>query len=426
MKFKNNLLKTSNCTQRKFKLLLMSLLMLSVMLQSVSLTAFAATPVNASALKTETQYERTYVATESLKVIGLSTQIKGNSILLSNNTVKIEFTAQSNVVKINGVEMTLDTKPYFKGAVAYVPMKFVFETMNYSVKYQSATKSIAITQNTPLMFPLTIVDSGKSYTFKTPAKRIVSLAPSITEILFAIGAGDKVVGRTKYCAYPAEVSSITAVGTLYEPDLEAILDLEPDTVIAATHMNEDVLKTLEKAKISTLTQASPARIAEIYTLIEQLGRLTNRTYESRALVSSMKSKEERIDNVMKGIPANQKKEVYYVVGTGKSEYTAGKQTFIHEILVKAGCINVGSDVDKWSYSLEKLIDHNPEYLIGADYSFATMNESVNYSSLSALKTGKTIIVNTDVFSIPGPRVIDYSMKTIVEKLYPSYVYKLRF
>lgn len=405
---------------------MMCLLMLAVMMSMLPMNAYAAGSIDMKTLKTETVYERTYVSTDSLKSIGLSTQISGNIIKLYNNSVSILFTAQSNVVKVNNTEMTLDTRAYFKGTVAYVPMKFVYETMNYSVKYNSASKAVTITQNPFLTFPLNITDSGKTYTFKKPANRIVSLAPSITEILFAIGAGDKVVGRTKYCVYPAEVSKVKSVGTLYEPDLESILDLEPDTVIAATHMNEDVLKTLEKGKISTLTQASPAKISEIYILIEQLGRLTNKTYESRALVSSMKSKEERIDNVMKSIPANQKKEVYYVVGTGKSEYTAGKQTFIHEILVKAGCINVGSDVDKWSYSLEKLIDHNPEYMIGADYDFDTMKASQNYSSLTALKTGKLVQVDTSVFSIPGPRVIDYSMKTIVEKLYPSYVYKLRF
>jgi len=235
-----------------------------------------------------------------------------------------------------------------------------------------------------------------------------------------------VVGRTKYCTYPAQTASVKSVGTLYEPDLESVINLDPDVVIAATHMNEDVMNALTKAKISTLTQESPAKIDQIYTLIEQLGRLTNKTYESRALVSSMKSKEDRINNIMKAIPASKRKVVYYVVGTGKSEYTAGKQTFIHEILVGAGLINVGSDVDKWSYSLEKLIEHNPEYLIGADYSFTTMKGSKNYSSLTALKTGKTIEVDTNVFSIPGPRIMDYSMKTLIEKLYPELAYQLRF
>jgi len=408
---------------------IISILMVMVLLfSSLPMTYGASVDFNGVVKNsvTESHYERTMISTASLKDYGLNTTLSGNTIKLSNGSVTFTFTINSNVVKVNTATMTLDSKPYFKDKVAYVPMKFIFETLNNTVGYSYATKQITVKYNGNFVFPITIKDGTKVYKFTKPAKRIVSLAPSITEILFAIGAGDMVVGRTKYCTYPAQATAIKSVGTLYEPDLEAVINLDPDVVIAATHMNEDVMNALTKAKISTLTQESPAKIDQIYTLIEQLGRLTNKTYESRALISSMKSKEDRINNIMKAIPASQRKEVYYVVGTGKSEFTAGKQTFIHEILVGAGLINVGSDVDKWSYSLEKLIEHNPDYLIGADYSFTTMKNSNNYSSLSALKSGKAIEVDTNVFSIPGPRIMDYSMKTLIEKLYPEYAYQLRF
>ena len=407
----------------------LSILLVMVLLISALPMSFGASVDFNGVVKkatTESSYERTMISTDSLKEYGLKTTISGNTIKLTNGNVTFTFTNNSNVVKVNTATMTLDSKPYFKDKVAFVPMKFIFETLNNSVGYSLATKQITVKYNGNFVFPITIKDGAKVYKFTKPAKRIVSLAPSITEILFAIGAGDMVVGRTKYCTYPAQTASIKSVGTLYEQDLESVINLDPDVVIAATHMNEDVMNALTKAKISTLTQESPAKIDQIYTLIEQLGRLTNKTYESRALVSSMKSKEDRINNIMKAIPASKRKEVYYVVGTGKSEYTAGKQTFIHEIIVGAGLTNVGSDVDKWSYSLEKLIEHNPEYLIGAGYSFATMKGSKNYSSLTALKSGKTIEVDTNVFSIPGPRIMDYSMKTLIEKLYPELAYQLRF
>lgn len=407
----------------------LSILLVMVLLISALPMSFGASVNFNGAVKkatTESSYERTMISSDSLKEYGLKTTISGNTIKLTNGNVTFTFTNNSNVVKVNTATMTLDSKPYFKDKVAFVPMKFIFETLNNSVGYSLSTKQITVKYNGNFVFPITIKDGAKVYKFTKPAKRIVSLAPSITEILFAIGAGDMVVGRTKYCTYPAQTASIKSVGTLYEPDLESVINLDPDVVIAATHMNEDVMNALAKAKISTLTQESPAKIDQIYTLIEQLGRLTNKTYESRALVSSMKSKEDRINNIMKAIPASKRKEVYYIVGTGKSEYTAGKQTFIHEILVGAGLKNVGSDVDKWSYSLEKLIEHNPEYLIGADYSFKAMTSSKNYSSLTALKSGKTIEVDTNVFSIPGPRIMDYSMKTLIEKLYPELAYQLRF
>lgn len=375
---------------------------------------------------TELAYGRTYVSTQSLKAFGLQTAVSGSKITINNSAVKFEFTSRSNKVKVNDIELTLDAEAYIKENIAYVPLKFVFETLNYTVGYNANTRAITLTKNAELSFPLSITDSGETYTFTKTAKKIVSLAPSITEILFTIGAGDLVVGRTKYCTYPAETAKVPSVGTLYEPNVETILDLEPDTVIAATHMNEEVLAMLEKAKISTLTQASPAKISEIYTLIAQLGKLTGKNFEARAVISSMKSKEERITSIVKSIPASQRKTVYYVVGTGKSEYSAGRQTFIHEILTDAGCINVAADVDKWNYSLEKLIEHDPQIIIGADYSYDTMKGSSNYSSLSALKNGSFVTVNTDIFSIPGPRVMDYSMKTIIQKIYPNYAGNLRF
>ena len=412
--------------KKKLALLLTMAMLLSNTLFSMSFASTLNKEGERKTVITEQSYGRTYISSESLKTYSLKTVITGNTIKISNNSVVFEFKNHSNAVKVNNAKMTIDSEAYIKNKVAYVPLKFIFETLNYTVGYSTTTKEITLKYNGNFVFPITINDDSISYKFTKPAKRIVSLAPSITEILFAIGAGDMVVGRTNYCNYPAETSKITSVGTLYEPDLETIIDLEPDTVIAATHMNEDVMSALSKAKIATLTQASPAKINEIYVLIEQLGKLTNRTYESRAVVSSMKAKEDRINNIMKSIPVSQRKNVYYVVGTGKSEYTAGKETFINEILMRAGCINVATDVDKWSYTLEKLIEKNPDYLIGADYSLATMKESNNYSSLSALKSNKFIVIDTDVFSIPGPRIMDYSMKTIIEKLYPQYKNQLRF
>lgn len=412
----------------KFKKLAMIVMAITLIL-TTTMTGFAANVSmdgKVQNLPTEVAYGRTYISTEALKNYGLQTTITGNTIKVSNASVTFIFANHSNVVSVNDASVTLDARAYIKGTFAFVPMKFVFETLNYTVGYNSTTKQITLKANANMSFPLTIVDSGNTYTFTKESKRIVSLAPSITEILFAIGAGDLVVGRTNYCNFPVQVSKVESIGTLYEPNLEKILDLEPDTVIAATHMNEEVLGTLTKAKIQTLTQASPAKISEIYTLIEQLGKVTGKNFEARALVSSMKAKEDRVNDVMKRLPESARKKVYYVVGTGKSEYTAGKQTFISDVLISAGSINVATDVDRWTYSLEKLIDKNPEYLIGADYSFETMRGSSSYASLSALSNGNTIIVNTDIFSIPGPRVIDYSMKTIIQKLYPEYAYLLRF
>lgn len=377
-------------------------------------------------LETLVVNDRTFVTTDSLKQYGLSTVLKDGTITVYNTNVKFQFYNLSNRVKINGVEMTMDSKAFQRNGITYIPMRFIFETMNYEVGYNTKTKQITLNSRNEITFPLTIEDSGNSYTFKKPVESIVSLAPSITEILFAIGAESKVIGRTIYCKYPEATSKIKTVGSLYEPDLEGILDLAPDAVIAATHMNEDAMKTFSQAGISTVTQKSPEKIGEIYTLIEQLGLITDQNYPARALVSTLKAKEQRIKNIVKEIPENERKTLYYVVATGNKEFSAGKLTFIHEVLSGAGGINVAADTDKWAYSLEKLLNHNPEFILGEQYHYDTMVGSDNYKALSALKNEKFIFVDTNLFSIPGPRVIDGGMKLIIEKLYPKYKYMLNY
>lgn len=404
------------------------LLVCVLIVSSLSLSFGATLQINGQSKQSQlhTVNGRTLISSAALIEYGLKTTVTGNNIILSNQNVKFTFTKNSNQVTVNQAQMTLDTIPVIKGNDVFLPLKFVFETLNYTVGYDTKAKQVTLKSNSAVAFPLVIKDDGLSYTFTKPATKIVSLAPSITEILFSIGAGDLVIGRTKYCTFPAEAASVKSIGTLYEPDLELVLDLEPDMVIAATHMNEEVLNTLSKAKISTLTQASPEKIAEIYTLIEQLGKLTNRQYESRALVSSLKGKEDRVKAIVSNIPVASRKNVYYVVGTGKSEYTAGSKTFIHEIMINSGLKNVASDVEKWSYTLEQLIDHDPEYLIGANYSLETMKDSANYASLSAIKNNRFIVVNTDVVSIPGPRVIDYTMKMFIQTFYPQWAKNLNY
>lgn len=368
---------------------------------------------------------RTYISTDALRHYGLSAKISGDTIQVYNGEVKFTFKKDSNLAVVNKTSVTFDGKAFVENGKGYVPLRLIFEAMNYTVSYDEKSKGIVLSYNGNFVFPITIQDGDLSYRFTKPARRIVSLAPSITEILFAIGAGDCVVGRTKYCDYPAEAEKVQSVGTLYEPDLEGILDLEPDMAIAATHMNKDVIEALSKAGIATLTQASPEKIDEIYTLILQLGFVTNRTYESRAVVSTMKAKEDRIQHVVRTLADKDQKQVYYVVSTGKAEYTAGKNTFIHQVLTEAGLDNVAADTEGWAYSLEKLLDHDPEYLLGAEYSLKTMKESPNYAGLTALKKDQFVVVDVDVISIPGPRIIE-AIKGLMQKMYPQRARALQF
>ncbi|MBF4694777.1 helical backbone metal receptor [Fusibacter ferrireducens] len=417
-----------NTKFRKLGCLLLVLIM-SIGINALSF-ASSVSPVNVNGeermMTTEIKNGRAYIATEDLEAFGFSTEVKGQTIVVKNSDVSFTFYRDTNKVIVNDASMTLDSKIYTRNGMPYIPMKFFFETIHYKVGWTSKTNQVTLYKMGDEKFPIVIGDGDVHYKFEKSAKKVVSLAPSVTEILFAIGAGDKIVGRTIYCDYPLESKDVQTVGSLYEPDLEGILDLEPDVVIAATHMNEDVLKTLASAKIQILTQKSPSKINEIYTFISKLGALVDHNYEARALVSTLKLKEDRVNQTVDLIPKSERKTVYYVVGTGKKENTAGEGTFINEVLQAAGGINVATDVKGWSYSLEKLIEHNPSYLIGESYNYDTMIESDNYESLSALKNNHYIKIDSNVFSRPGPRVIDLGLKKLIHELYPEYENQLNY
>ncbi len=416
---------SKKCLSKSF--LIMSLMVLLVSITAMTFGMTVSADGVTKNLETQVVDGRSFISTDSVNQFGLSATVAYNKITLSNNKVTIKFNVGTNEVWVNDVPMTLDAKAFVDNGEAYVPLKFVFETLNYNVGWSSKMNQVTLNHETDDFFPLTITDQGVSYTFAGPVDTVVSMAPSVTETLFAIGAGDMVLGRTLYDDYPAEVKDIQSIGSLYEPDLESIIDLEPQVAIAATHMNEDAMKTLKTAGIQTLTQKTPEDIAGIYDFINDLGQLTGHDYEARALVSSLKAKEDRVNHVVAMIPKNKIKTGYYVVGTGSSgEFTAGEGTFINEVLKTAGVNNVAKDVEGWSYSLEKLIDHNPQIIITEQFAYDTMKSEKAYSSLQAIQKGNVIVVDGNVYSRPGPRVIDQGLKIIIHALYPEYESALHY
>lgn len=378
-------------------------------------------------LNTETVNARTFVSADSLKDFGLTSSSNGNSVILKNSKVEFEFTINSNKVNVNKVPFTLDCNSYKKNDKYYVPFRFVLETMNYNITWDSKTKSIIANKGTDSKFPVKLVAGDNTYSINSEAKTIVSLAPGVTEKLFAIGAGDRIKGRTKYCDYPEAASSIENIGSLYTPNLEGIIDINPDVVIAETHFKKEVLDKMNEAGIATFATSSPNNIEGIYEFTLKLGEIVNKNYEARALVSSMKAKVSRVKYELSTVKETDKPTVYYVVGTGEyGEYTAGKGTFISDMIKVAGGKNVADDVEGWSYSLEKLIDHNPKIIFGGNFNIETMLSSDNYKGLSSITNKTYKKVDENIISRPGPRAIDEGLKKLVEIFHNSKLKNLGF
>ncbi|MDM8534796.1 ABC transporter substrate-binding protein [Clostridiaceae bacterium HSG29] len=242
--------------------------------------------------------------------------------------------------------------------------------------------------------------------FENEPMTIVSVAPSVTETIFAIGAGDKLVGRTDYCDYPSQVSEIESVGSLREINIEKIAEINPDVVLASTHFKKEALDKLTELNIKVAVIISQENFEGVYKNIEDIGKIVNKNEEANNLVAEMKSKVNYVKDSIKDID---KKPVYYVVGFGEyGDFTATGDTFISELLEMAGGDNIAKDATGWKYSIEKLVEQDPEILI-CENDESTMSgiiEANGYKDLTAVKSGNLFGVDKNMISRMGPRLAD--------------------
>ncbi|MCK9222606.1 MAG: helical backbone metal receptor [Limnochordia bacterium] len=363
-----------------------------------------------------------FVNAEHFKELGLTVKRADEAVILANAEVEIRFVLESNQVQVNDLALTLAERAFTQEEKTYVPLSFVLETINYQVSFDGT--HITALSNPEVVYPL---KTQEGYVIGEDVKSVISLAPGVTEKLFALGVGDRIKGRTTYCNYPAEVGNIPLVGTLDEPDLELMLSLEPDAVIAETHFKEEILKQLKAAGIMTIARKSPEDVSGIYSYMLDLGMLFNKNYEARALVASMKSKAARTEYILQDIPLEDRPTAYYVVGTGQwGEYTAGRDTFISRLIALAGAVNVADDVEGWSYSLERLIEHDPDYIFGNDFNLDTMLANDNYRVLSALTGKNYLVIDQDVIERAAPRALDEGLRVLVGLFHPDRVDRLGF
>ena len=269
------------------------------------------------------------------------------------------------------------------------------------------------------VYPIKVIDSyNREITIESEPNRVISVAPSITETIFALGIGDKLVGRTDYCKYPEEVKNIESIGSLQQPNIEKIIDLKPDLVIASTHFKEDVLKKLEEVDIKIIVFYGEESFDGVYEVIEKIGRVFNKEDKAEDTISDIKN---RVENVVNRVKSLEKKEVYYVVGFGEyGDFTAGGDTFIGSMIEMAGGKNAADDVKGWKYSLERLIEKDPDILICSmeEGTKEKLMETNGYKDLTAVKEGKVYEINKDLLELQGPRLVD-GLETLAEIIHPT-------
>jgi len=279
--------------------------------------------------------------------------------------------------------------------------------------------------------PMRVVtdDLGRTVQVPTKLNRVISLAPNLTEMIFAAGGGDRLVGVTTFCNYPAEAEQIAKIGDTLNPNMESIIALKPDVVFVSTASQvETFTKTLEKDGIAVYV-ANAASLADVFHSMDEFGIMFDTVEQSQKTVDELKGRVQSVrqtlgtDLLRDESPADHDKRVgavrVFVQISKEPLFTIGKDAFLNDILVSAGGRSVTENVPS-SYpklSKETAFTLQPEAIILSD---STDNTEPNaaFKNSPAVKNGRVYKINADLLSRPGPRLVD-ALEQIVRDLHPE-------
>lgn len=250
---------------------------------------------------------------------------------------------------------------------------------------------------------VTVVDDyQRKVSIPAHPQRIVSASPAITEILFALGSGNLVVGRTEYCTYPEEALEVENIGGISNLNVEKIASLKPDLVLSGSMVPEQAVSQLQALGIPVACVIEKNTFNELYSNISKVSRMIGKPEKGDSLNRVLKEKMNSLQKLPSGSPT-----VYYVVGFGKNgNYTAGGSTFINDIISLAGGRNIASDVTGWEYSLEALMNQNPDVIVIRSEDSASFCTTKPYSTLKAVKEGKVVAIESGMIDLQVPRNVD--------------------
>ena len=279
-----------------------------------------------------------------------------------------------------------------------------------------ATGTPAVTAGS---FPVTITDdNGNDVTIEAAPASIVALAPSFVEVLFAIGAGDAIVAADQNTDFPPEAADIPKISG-FEPSVEGIVAYEPDLVLMLFDPG-GLQDALQQLGIATLFLASPETIEDTLAQISTLGEAVGHMPEAEDLVGQMRSD---ISTLKAKLPASGAgPRVFHEVDN--TFYTAGPGSFIHDLYATLGAQNIAESTGEAfpQMSAEVIIQADPEVIILADEfageSAGTVAARPGWDQISAVKSGRVHIVDPNITSRPGPRLVN-ALETLAMLLYPE-------
>lgn len=252
-------------------------------------------------------------------------------------------------------------------------------------------------------------DIGRTVNTVAVPRRIISLAPGITETLYALGLADNIAGVTSFCDWPAAARNKQKIGGFTNPSIEKIVSLKPDLIIATADGNRrDTVLQLEKLGLSVYV-VNPADTKGVLRNILQIGKITNREEEAVKLADRL---QKRLDNITRQIRNKKKPRVFFQLGR-EPLYTAGKKTLINEVIERAGGVNVaGLDTARYPvYSKEGVIAASPEIIIFAPMQNGEKITAVQkywrkLGEIPAVRNNKIYPIDADSINRASPRIFD--------------------
>ncbi|EGA90423.1 metal ion ABC transporter substrate-binding protein [Planococcus donghaensis MPA1U2] len=264
-------------------------------------------------------------------------------------------------------------------------------------------------------------DLDNELTFETVPETVVSLIPSNTEILYEIGAGEKVIGATDYDNYPAEAAEVERVSDSISFNAERIIELDPDVVIGYSTGAPTGYEELEAAGIPVFVIESAQSFEDVYGDIEQISTVMGLEDKGEEINRTI---QQQIEEVQKKVAAvEENKQLYFEISPSPELYTTGQKTFQQEILNHAKVENLFGDLEGWpKISEEEVIQRNPEIITTTvSYTEDPITEikaREGWSDIEAVKNDQVFFLDSDITSRPGPRIGE-AVQLVAKTVYPK-------
>ena len=263
-------------------------------------------------------------------------------------------------------------------------------------------------------------DMGEAIRFEKVPESVVSLQPSNTEILFALGLGDKIVGVTQFDTYPEEAKNIERVSDSVNIDAERIIELNPDVVFAYTVGEKESIRPLLDAGLTVFVIRSASSFEDVYGDIMQIAEVMGVKERGEELVNQIKGQLETVAEKVKDVSP---KSVYLEISPAPDLYTPGQNTFQHEILTRAGVINAFGDLEGWKkISEEEIISRDPDIVAttvhhGPD-PVQEIKDRPGWHQLKAVQNGEVYLLDDVIMTRPGPRIGE-AVELVAKMAYPE-------